>query len=147
MRRSEEQPLAIGEEPRTSGLAVSVRDALEIRPVDAHHVLLVARATVARGLEGEPLSIAAKIRFGVFTTERDLPDIGEVRLTCLRRNRSILPAGGRMKRRHDNRGGRRDLTLSYGEIYRFAVTRAKRSCCVLPRREESRAFCTAGLRD
>ena len=53
---------------------------MNIRAVDPHHVLLVARVAVARRLKREPTAIVAEIRLGIFSAECDLPDVAEMRL-------------------------------------------------------------------
>ena len=50
-------------------------------PVGAHYVLLVAGVTGTRRLKGQPFSIVAEIRFGIFAAEGELSNRGESMLT------------------------------------------------------------------
>ena len=78
MAAAEEQSIAAGNEPAARGLAVAVGHPVEPRSIGAHHILLIAGATVARRLERDPLAVVAEIRFGIFTTVGDLADVGEM---------------------------------------------------------------------
>src|SRR5688572_33403942 len=85
VRRGEEEALAIGKEPAAGRLSFAIRHSRQSAAVDAHHVLLVAGASVACRLKRQPLTIAAEIRLGVFSTKRDLADRGEMALAVLLR--------------------------------------------------------------
>ena len=74
----EEQTIAPRQEPAASGFTLAVRHARQRRAIGAHHVLLIAGATVARRLECDPLPIAAEIRFRVLATIGDLTNVRQV---------------------------------------------------------------------
>ena len=92
--RAEEEALATGKEPAAGSLAAAVADALELRTIGLHHVLLVAGASFTRGLERDPLAVAAPVRLGVLAAVGDLAEIGEVRLARLGRNGTIWAETG-----------------------------------------------------
>ena len=81
--RREEEAIAAREEPAAGRLATSVGDARDVAAVGAHDELLVAGAAVARGLEGDPLSVGAEIRLGVLAAVGELAEVGQVGLPGL----------------------------------------------------------------
>src|SRR5690606_18896981 len=61
-------------EVAAGGLALACAHHVNVGAVRVHHVLLVALATIPAGLENEPGSVAAEIRFGILAAIRKLPD-------------------------------------------------------------------------
>ncbi len=56
---------------------------MQVAAVHVHDVLLIAAPPVARGLEDEPSTVGAEVRFGILAAVGDLADVAEVRLAAL----------------------------------------------------------------
>ena len=67
--------------------AAGTRDAMQARPVDVDHVLLVAAGIGFLALEDELPARAGEIRLGVLTAERELANVGEMPLARIRGDR------------------------------------------------------------
>ena len=94
--------VVIVEEP-ARGLSPTRRDAVHLRAIDPHCVLLITGSTVTGGLEDQPLAVVAEVRLGVGAAPRELPNISEVRLSRGAEVRLRLSDTGQEKRR-DERG-------------------------------------------
>src|SRR6185437_7854981 len=77
--REEDAPIAI-HEIATGRFSLAVRYPVNAGAIGVHDVLLVARPSVARTLENEPLAVSAEIGFCVLATIRELPDVDEMPL-------------------------------------------------------------------
>jgi hypothetical protein len=54
-----------------------------VRAVSVHHVLLIARFSVASALKNQTLAVMAEVGLGVLATVCELADIAEMCLSCL----------------------------------------------------------------
>src|SRR2546427_795291 len=101
--------LAIRRKERTAIVAegraaLPARDAVQTRPVDVHHELLVAAGVRFRTLQDDLASRAREIRFGVLPAEGELPDIAEVHLAGIGGNGlNGLEEDRKQKRYHGTR--------------------------------------------
>ena len=75
--RCEKEPLAAREKPSAGSLPTD-RHLGESGAVAAHDVLLVAGTAVARGLEGDPLTIGAEIRLRILAAVGELTDVRDM---------------------------------------------------------------------
>src|SRR6185312_12434319 len=77
--REEDASIAI-HEIAAGRLSLAVRYPVNAGAIDVHDVLLVARPSIARTLEDEPLAVSAEIGFCILATIRELPDVDEMPL-------------------------------------------------------------------
>ena len=97
--RGVEDAVARREEVGAGRLALAVGDAAAVRAVRVHREDLVARQGALVGLEDQPCSVGGPVGLGVLSSERQLPDVGEVLLLA----RGQQGARGRGRRRRRSR--------------------------------------------
>ncbi len=78
MRRGKQDAAIIVVEIATRRLSLAGRDLPQSGPIDVHHVLLVAAASVSRRLKDQLLPAPAEIRFRVLAAECELGDVAEM---------------------------------------------------------------------
>src|SRR5881394_380033 len=89
-------PAVVVKEIAAGGAATGTRDAMQARPVDIDHVLLVAAGITFLALKNELPARGGEIRLGVLTAERQLANVGKVSLARIGRQRP-----GRLEERCD----------------------------------------------
>lgn len=62
---------------------------MKVASIGPHNVLLIALHAGECGLQCDPLTIMAPVRFGVLATEGELPDVSEMAFAGVWRNWSI----------------------------------------------------------
>src|SRR5262245_24672204 len=114
-RAEEDLPVAVIE-VAAGRLAAAGRHTLYAGAVDVHDVLLVARASVARGLEDQACAVCAEVVLGVAGAERELTMVGEVLGLARGWRRVGTRGGGRLR---GNRNRRRETDRSGVEDFFF----------------------------
>jgi hypothetical protein len=78
MARREQDTTVTVHEVAAGRFAETVGDPPDVRAVGVHHVLLVARSSVASALKNQSLAVVAEVRLSVLATVRELTDISEM---------------------------------------------------------------------
>jgi len=81
--RREEDATVTVHEVAAGRLAETVGDPPDVRAISVHHVLLIARSSIAGALKNQTLAVVAEIGFGVLAAVRELADIPEMGLFWL----------------------------------------------------------------